>query len=72
MPFPSQIARSDSSSCPESQHHDIEVALNIIYRRLFGAVAVLHKLIASVATRINAAALKFHNNILYGVKAKTG
>ena len=59
------------SSCPESQYNDIEVALNIMYRRLLGveaktaSVAVWHKLIvASVATRINATALKFHNNIL--------
>ena len=61
------------SSCPESQYNDIEVALNIIYRRLLGveaktasrSVAVWHELgVASVATRINAAALKFHNNIL--------
>ena len=67
-----------SSSCPESQYHDIAVALNIIYRRLLGveaktaSVAVWHELgVASVATRINAAALKFHNNILsYGAKAK--
>ena len=60
-----------SSSCPESQYHDIAVALNIIYRRLLGveaktaSVAVWHELgVASVATRIDAAALKFRNNIL--------
>ena len=60
-----------SSSCPENQYHDIEVALNVIYRRLLGveaktaSVAVWHELgVASVATRINAAALKFRNNIL--------
>ena len=45
--------------------------MNIIYRRLLGveaktaSVAVWHELgVASVATRINAAALKFRNNIL--------
>ena len=60
-----------SSSCPENQYHDIEVALNIIHRRLLGveaktaSVAVWHELgVASVATRIDAAALKFRNNIL--------
>ena len=60
-----------SSSCPENQYHDIEVALNIIYRRLLGveaktaSVAVWHELgVASVATRISAAALKLRNNIL--------
>ena len=37
------------SSCPDSQYHDIEVALNIIYRRLLGveaktaSVAVWHE-----------------------------
>ena len=65
-----------SSSCPESQYHDIAVALNIIYRRLLGveaktaSVAVWHELgVASVATRIDAAALKFRNNILSLVSA---
>ena len=45
--------------------------MNVIYRRLLGveaktaSVAVWHELgVASVATRIDAAALKFRNNIL--------
>ena len=57
--------------CTESLYHDIEVALNIIYQRLLGveaktvSVAVWSELgVASVATRINPAALKFRNNIL--------